>query len=177
MHITNFEITPFDKNMQVEESDTPIDLFVLPKNMSLHHNQPSVNIFQIVSYPQPNVVHSPRSKLKAKKKPSPMALDKLQKVVDSVLKYQFYIDTSVSDQFITPLREAWLTKATRYVGRHSRHMVTPEVYHNTMIAVAGEINKVYKQSMRQAIVEYVLKVQNICYINEYYTRIIIEFSF
>lgn len=138
----------------------PIDLFSLQENVSPHDKQPLVTILKISSYPEPNVVYSPRSKKEAKKKPSAMALDKLQKVVDSVLRYQFYVDTSVHDRFITPLREAWLTKATRYVGQHSRHMVTPEVYHDTMIIVAGEINKVYKQSMRKAIVEYVLKVQN-----------------
>jgi len=127
--------------------------------MSSHSKQPLIDIVQTSSYPQPNVVHSPRSKKKAQKRPNPMAPEILQKVVDSVLRYQFYIDTSIHDRFITPLREAWLTKATRYVGRHSRHMVTPEVYHDTMIKVASEINKVYKNSMSQAIVEYVLKVQ------------------
>jgi len=128
--------------------------------MSSRSKQPLIDKFQTSSYPQPNVVHSPRSKKEAKKKPNPMAPDILQKVVDSILRYQFYIDTSVHDQFITPLREIWLTKATRYIGRHSRHMVTSEVYHDTMIKVASEINKVYKNSMSQAIVEYVLKVQN-----------------
>ena len=109
-------------------------------------------------YPQPKVFHSPRSKKEAKKKPIPLTPEKLLKVVDSVLRYQFYIDGSVHDKFITPLREAWLTKATRYIGHHSRHMVSPEVYHETMVTVASEINKVYKESMCKTILEYVLQV-------------------
>lgn len=131
-------------------------MFYLQDDSSPHHKQERK--IQSSYYPQPNIVHSPRSKKKAKKCPRPLDPDKLQKIVDSALKYQFYIDGSVHDKFITPLREAWLTKATRYVGRYSRHMVSSEVYHDTMIIVAGEINKVYKQSMRQAILDYVLKV-------------------
>ncbi|KAG0598748.1 hypothetical protein M758_12G097800 [Ceratodon purpureus] len=113
---------------------------------------------QISYYPQPNVVHSPRSKRAARKRPKPLDPDKIQNLVDSVLRYQFYLDGSVHDKFITPLREAWLTKATRYIGQYSRHMVSADVYHETMITVVGELNKVYKRSMRQAILEYVLEV-------------------
>lgn len=132
------------------------DLFFLQGNSSFRNKKPIEIITS--TYPQPKVVHSPRSKREAKKSPSPLPPDKLQIIVDSVLKYQFYIDGSVHDKFITPLREAWLTKATRYVGYHSRHMVSPEVYHETMITIASEINNYYKQSMRQAILEYVLEV-------------------
>lgn len=112
-------------------------------------------------YPVPLVVGSPRSCQAARKKPPPLDPEKAYEVVDSLLKYQYYVEEGIDKRYIAPLREAWLRHATRLVGQRARHLVSEYVYHETIIHVASEINEVYLKSMRKAIVDYILQVWKI----------------
>lgn len=110
-------------------------------------------------YPNaPNVVHSPRAKRKAKRKPGLVSEGEGVKMAESARRYMQCVEGSVDECFIAPLQPAWLTQATCYVGAFSRYMVTPSAYHDTMLTTAADINRVYKLSMRKAIVDYVLEV-------------------
>ncbi len=139
------------------ENILPLDVFHIPAKKK--HKKPLVEEKVVKYYPAPSVARSPRSRLTARVIPaSTPNPEDILKAADTLLKYQYYLDYGVGESYIIPLREAWLTRATRLVGSRARHMVSEVCYHETMVHVAVEINDVYLQSMRKAIVDYILQV-------------------
>ncbi|XP_073385492.1 uncharacterized protein [Physcomitrium patens] len=136
----------------------PLDLFVHQRPHPLCKETMPIQAPNYNGYPNaPNVVHSPRAKRKAKRKPGLVSEGEGVKMAESARRYMQCVEGSVDECFIAPLQPAWLTQATCYVGAFSRYMVTPSAYHDTMLTTAADINRVYKLSMRKAIVDYVLE--------------------
>lgn len=115
-------------------------------------------------FPRPRLVHSPRSFHSAKIRPSPLPPSKLGQVIDTIIRYQGYLDESIDDEFLAPLQNRWLTRATKLIGSFAKRLVDADVYHDVCVVVAEEIHKVYKQAMRKTILDYILRVAYVLYL-------------
>jgi hypothetical protein len=79
-------------------------------------------------------------------------------VIETIIRYQGYLDESIHEQFLAPLQNRWLTRATKLIGSCAKRLVDADVYHEVCVVVAEEIHKVYKQAMRKTILDYILRV-------------------
>ncbi|BFI29560.1 dynein axonemal heavy chain [Marchantia polymorpha subsp. ruderalis] len=108
-------------------------------------------------FPAPPIVESPRSRIKARSKPTPCSAQNIYSAAENIIKYEYYLDEGVEEKYITPLREKWLTSAAHRIGNRWQLRLPSETYHDVMVHVALQIKYYYLYSMRKAITDYVLK--------------------
>lgn len=151
------DMRKLDIDIEMFMQEIPIfDLFQLQSK--IHEKPVRKEPTTLNEFPRPHLEHSPRSFHSAKIRPSPLEPSKLGKVIDNIIRYQGYLDESIDEQFLAPLQNRWLTRATKLIGTCAKRLVSANVYHEVCVVVAEEINKVYKQAMRKAILDYILRV-------------------
>lgn len=108
----------------------------------------------------PDVVTTPRTLQAASIAPAQTVGPAIFKAAEDILKYQFYVEDGIDELNLAPINKVWVDKALSIVGEHAKKGLTPEVVKQTLHAGVDEVKTVYFNSMRKAIVDYVLKVKD-----------------
>nr|AML30857.1 axonemal inner arm dynein heavy chain 1 [Marsilea vestita] len=105
----------------------------------------------------PRIVQTPRSLHISTSLREPEVPVNVPEAAERILKYQYYIEAGIDEYFIAPIRERWIQNAVRHIGKHAIEGLSQATISHTLQSVTEEVHHDYIQSMRKAIVDYILQ--------------------
>ena len=106
----------------------------------------------------PHIVDSPRSLHISSYLVQPFGSSNVSEDAERILKYQYYVETGIDENFIAPIREIWMKNALHHVGKQAIEGLSQETISHTLEQVSEEVHHEYIWSMRKSIVNYILQV-------------------
>ena len=106
----------------------------------------------------PHIAQSPRSLHISSGLVQQLGSSNVSEDAERILKYQYYIEAGIDENFIAPIREIWIKNALHHVGKHAIEGLSHETISHTLQQVSEEVHHEYILSMRKSIVNYILQV-------------------